>query len=63
MEHEAEYAEESEPRLMGVPVSEVLEICARAGREALARHKALGIPIADWRDGRVVEIPPEEIQV
>jgi len=33
----------------------------RAVREALAMHKALGHPIATWRDGKVVWIPPEEI--
>ena len=62
-EQESGYGTGAEPRLMGVPVSEVLEILTLAGREALARHKALGIPIAVWRDGRVVEIPPDEIQI
>jgi hypothetical protein len=33
----------------------------QAVREAVLRHKRLGQPIAVWRDGRVVEIPPEEI--
>ncbi len=35
----------------------------RAVREALLRHKLLGQSIAVWQDGRVVEIPPEEIDV
>lgn len=30
---------------------------------ALRRHKAAGNPIHIWRDGKVVEIPPEEIPV
>jgi len=32
-----------------------------AGRQAIIRHKRLGVPIVVWRDGRVVEIPPEDI--
>lgn len=32
-----------------------------AVREAMLRHKRLGQSIAVWRDGQVVEIPPEEI--
>jgi hypothetical protein len=32
-----------------------------AVREALQRHKQAGNPIAVWRDGRAVWIPPEEI--
>jgi hypothetical protein len=35
----------------------------RAVREAILRHKKLGNPIATWRDGQVVWIPPEEIDV
>jgi Arc/MetJ family transcription regulator len=35
----------------------------RAVREALRRHKLLGNPVADWRDGKVVWIPPEEIVI
>jgi hypothetical protein len=61
-EQEGEYAPGSEPRLMGVPVSEVMDIFTRAGREALARHKALGQSVVAWRGGKIVEIPPEEIE-
>lgn len=32
-------------------------------REALRRHRLAGNPIATWRDGQVVWIPPEEIPV
>jgi len=35
----------------------------RAGEKALWQHKQAGNPIAVWRDGRVVWIPPEEIPV
>ena len=31
--------------------------------DALAEHKLRGHPIAVWRDGKVVMIPPEEIVV
>ncbi len=34
-----------------------------AVREAVLRHKRLGQPIVEWRDGRVVLTPPEEIEV
>jgi hypothetical protein len=33
----------------------------KAVQEALLMHKRLGHPIATWRDGKVVWIPPEEI--
>ena len=62
-EKEAEYHVGAEPRVMGVPIGEVMEIFSQAGREAFARHKALGIPIVIWRDGKVVEVPPEDIEV
>ena len=60
---EAEYEAGVEPRVAGIPISEVMEIFARAGREAFARHKALGHPVVIWRDGKVVVVPPEEIEV
>ena len=42
----------------------VVDRAAReAVRAALLRHKRLGESIVVWRDGRVVEIPPEEITV
>ena len=33
----------------------------RAVWKALLLHKKLGHPIVVWRDGQVVEIPPDEI--
>ena len=30
-------------------------------REALRQHKRAGSPVAVWRDGQVVWVPPEEI--
>ena len=35
----------------------------KAVREAVLRHKLLGHPIAVSRDGKVVWIPPEEIEI
>lgn len=43
--------------------SEIDEAVERAGREARLRHKQMGVPIVVWRDGQMVEIPPEEIVV
>ncbi len=34
-----------------------------AVREALRMHKCLGNPIAVWKDGKVVIVPPEEIEI
>lgn len=34
---------------------------AKSVRDAVLRHKRLGQPIVEWRDGRVVLTPPEEI--
>jgi hypothetical protein len=39
----------------------ILKAMAEAVREALLRHKRLGNPVAVWRDGCVVWLPPEEI--
>jgi predicted ABC-type ATPase len=62
-EKETEYRTGAEPRVAGIPIGEVMEIFDQAGREALARHKALGIPVVIWRDGKVVELPPEQIEI
>ena len=35
----------------------------QAERETLLRHKRLGQPIVVWRDGKVVHVPAEEIEV
>ena len=42
---------------------EIGEVFQRAVNDALRMHKRLGNPIAIWRNGRVVIIPPEEINV
>lgn len=42
---------------------QIVAAAQRAVREALRDHKQAGNPIAVWRDGQVVWIPPEEIKV
>jgi hypothetical protein len=32
-------------------------------QKALRIHKAMGVPIVVWQDGKVVEIPPEQIEL
>lgn len=39
------------------------EALKQAARDARRLHKALGNPMATWRDGRVVWVQPEDIQV
>lgn len=39
------------------------EAMREAVRHALLTHKRAGNPVASWKDGRVVIIPAEEIQV
>jgi len=46
--------------VQGKPVEEALRL---AVRHALLEHKRAGNTIAVWRDGQVVLIPAEEIQV
>jgi hypothetical protein len=41
----------------------ILAAIERGARDALLQHKRAGTPIAVWRDGQVVWIPPEEIEV
>ena len=36
---------------------------SEAARQAALRHKQLGFPLVVWRDGKVVEIPPDQIVV
>ncbi len=38
-------------------------VLQRAVNHALLMHKRLGNPIATWKDGKVVIVPPEEIVV
>ena len=41
----------------------IREAMAQGVREALRRHKQARNPVATWRDGAVVWVPPEDIPV
>ncbi len=41
---------------------EALQALRDAARKVVAEHKRLGIPLVIWRDGKVVEISPEEAE-
>ena len=42
---------------------DIEKILRRAVNHALLMHKRLGNPIAVWKDGKVVTVPPEEIVI
>jgi hypothetical protein len=42
---------------------EIGKVLQRAVNHALLMHKRLGNPIATWKDGKVVIVPPEEIVI
>ena len=42
---------------------DLIDAIDRAVRAALARHKALGQSIVAWRDGKIVWLAPEEIEL
>lgn len=42
---------------------EIGQVFQRAVNHALRMHKSLGNPIAAWKDGKVVIVPPEEIVI
>jgi len=44
-------------------VHQAHEAFRRAVAEAIAEHRLHGIPIAIWRDGKVVRIPADQIEV
>jgi hypothetical protein len=42
---------------------EIEKVFRLAVREALIMHKRIGNPVATWKDGKVVIVPPEEIEI
>jgi hypothetical protein len=44
----------------GTPIDKAL---ALGVKQALRVHKLLGNPVVEWRDGKAVWIPPEQIQI
>jgi hypothetical protein len=43
--------------------SSIREALRQTRINVLTRHKKLGYPIVVWSNGKVVEIPPEEIKI
>ncbi len=41
---------------------EALQALREAVADVIAEHKRLGMPLIVWRDGKVVEISPEEAE-
>ena len=48
------------PKLLSYLAEEALQ---KAVAEALAEHRRNGVPIAIWRNGKVVRIPADQIEV
>jgi hypothetical protein len=44
-------------------VHQAHEALRKAVAEAIAEHRRNGVPIAIWRNGKVVRIPAEQIEV
>ena len=40
----------------------IVDAIGDAVQEAIRDHKRAGNPIAEWREGRVVLVPPEQIE-
>ena len=34
-----------------------------SGRRVILRHRQLGVPLVIWRDGKVVEVAPESVEL
>jgi hypothetical protein len=34
-----------------------------AHRRVILQHRQLGVPLVIWRDGQVVEVPPESVEL
>jgi hypothetical protein len=50
----------SSPTLLAYRAEEALR---KAVAEAIAEHRRNGVPIAIWRNGKVVRIPSDQIEV
>jgi hypothetical protein len=54
----------SKKKRAGVPLEKLAEEALKeAVAEAIAEHKRAGHPIAVWRNGKVVIVPPDQIVV
>ncbi len=55
---------EKKKKLSDIPIGiRAEEALKKAVAETIADHKRAGDPIVIWRDGEVVHIPPEQIEV
>lgn len=43
--------------------TEIDRAMRQAVREAVLMHKKMGYPVAEWRDGKVVWLQPDEINL
>lgn len=43
--------------------NEIQRACQAAARQVAIEHKALGFPLVIWRDGEVVHVAPEDIEI
>jgi hypothetical protein len=49
--------------VLELPLEERAEMALRAAtREVIVEHARLKLPIYIWRNGEVVEVPPEELR-
>lgn len=58
-----ERADDAEVEDLLALTDRISEALRRAVRQALLEHKREGLPIVIWRDGRVVWVPPQEIEM
>lgn len=59
----ADTAREQVAAAAGFTNDEIFEAACRGVENALKRHKALGQSVVVWRDGKVVWLKPEEIEI
>lgn len=49
--------------VLSLPLEQRAEMALKAAvEEVIIEHARQGLPIYIWRDGRVVEVPPEELR-
>ena len=64
MSGEAMEKENVDKRLFDMPMAaRAEEALTKAVAKAIAEHKLTGDPIVVWRDGRVVKIPADQIEI
>lgn len=52
------------PNVLELPLEVRAEMAMKAAVEkVIIEHARLGLPIYIWRDGKVVEVPPQELKI